>query len=121
MTAYEIVALATLQFSYGGLFDSRPADHRIHLIRSARSGTPGPTLCDIDRFAKDAPGWGIGGGVTDPEARPCTDCVEVADDEYPGLPVWGSTFRDLFAEWRPAAPWDTRGLAEAIPWDNGRG
>ncbi|QGJ88944.1 hypothetical protein PBI_TEAMOCIL_93 [Microbacterium phage Teamocil] len=112
---YQIVALATLQFSVGGLFDSEPVGHDIHLIRMARNaGTPGPTLCGIDRFAPDAPGWGVGGGVSDPEARACAGCVEVATTEYPGLPVWGSTFAEVF-DLRPA-PWDTRNLDLSYEW-----
>lgn len=106
------VALATLQFANGGLFDSVPADpgHRIHLIRmNGMSGTPGDTLCGIPRFGEKCPaGWSVGGGVSDPEAIACPECVAEADVTYPGLPVWGSTFGALFD--RPAAPWDVRTL-----------
>jgi hypothetical protein len=81
-----------LQFARGGLFDARPADWLIHLIRGTAQGTPGPTLCGIDRFAKDAPGWSGGGGVTGPgiTLTPCTGCADVARAEFPGLPVSGS-------------------------------
>jgi hypothetical protein len=90
----EIVALATLQFSWGGLFDSRPADgYMVHLVRYAErpTGTPGPTLCGIDRFAKDAPGWSVGGGTSGPniEHKPCPGCVQVARVELPDLPIVG--------------------------------
>lgn len=113
---YSIVALATCQFSWGGLFDSVVADHRIHLVRmAARGGTPGPTLCDLDRFGGDTPGFNIGGGVSDPEARPCTDCVEVADDVYPEQPIWGGSFRHVFPD-RAAAPWDARHLP-GVDWE----
>lgn len=86
-------ALSTLQFSWGGLFDGRPADgYTVHLIRFTNRGTPGPTLCGIDRFAKDGPGWSVGGGMTGPGIvhTPCGRCVEVAAQEFPGLPIRGS-------------------------------
>ncbi len=87
-----VKALTTLQFASGGLFDSVPTDHLIHLVRSTNRGTPGPTLCGIDRFAPNAPGWSVGGGVTGPHIvlAPCEGCADVARAEYPGLPVSGS-------------------------------
>lgn len=87
-------SLITLQMSWGGLFDGRPADgYQVHLARHVRSGgTPGPTLCDIDRFAKDAPGWSVGGGLFGPGIvhKPCPGCAEAAREQFPGLPVRGS-------------------------------
>jgi hypothetical protein len=82
----------TLQFANGGLFDAEPVGP-IHLIRSTKHGTPGPTLCGIDRFANGAPGWSVGGGVTGPDVHPvaCEGCQEARDD----LPV-GGLFRSLF-------------------------
>jgi len=73
VTDATVVELVTLQFAWGGLFDSRPADSLIHLVRGTDHGTPGPTLCGIDRFAEDAPGWSVGGGVYDPgiDVTPC--------------------------------------------------
>lgn len=90
-TTNPIVGLSTLQFHWGGLFDSKPTDHLVHLVRSTRTGTPGPTLCGIDRFDKDGPGWSVGGGVTGPGIRhdPCPGCVDVARRDYSGLPVSG--------------------------------
>lgn len=89
--ASKVVALATLQFAVGGLCDSTPTDYLIHLVRSTDRGTPGPTLCDIDRFATDAPGWSVRGGVDGPGMAhtPCAGCVEVARRDFPGLPVNG--------------------------------
>ncbi|WAB09167.1 hypothetical protein SEA_EESA_57 [Arthrobacter phage Eesa] len=107
----RIVALATLQFSRGGLFDSRPLPE-IHLVRmAAGAGTPGPTLCGIDRFAKDAPGWSVGGGVSGAgiEAVPCPGCEKVAFEKYAAAPVWGSSFKGLFKR-HGDAPWDVRHL-----------
>jgi hypothetical protein len=86
-------ALSTLQFSTGGLFDGRPVDgYKVHLIRSTNRGTPGPTLCGIDRFAKDSAGWSVGGGLTGGSIKheACDGCVRAARAEFPGLPVVGS-------------------------------
>lgn len=117
MAEYQIVALSTCQFTWGGLFDSRPADHRIHLVRYARpGGTPGPTLCGIDRFAEGVPGFSMGGGVSDSAATPCVNCEAVADLDYPGLPVRSGSWEHLFE--REASPWDPRDLP-AIAWDSG--
>jgi hypothetical protein len=88
-----ITGLSTLQFSWGGLFDGRPADdYAVHLVRQHRRGTPGPTLCGIDRFAADAPGWSVGGGISSPSGthKPCPGCTDVARREFAGLPVSGS-------------------------------
>jgi hypothetical protein len=88
----QIVALSTLQFAWGGVFDAKPADDLIHLVRCSRIGTPGPTLCGIDRFTKGGPGWSVGGGVTGPNIKhtACGACVAVASSEYPGLSITGS-------------------------------
>jgi hypothetical protein len=87
----ETTYLATLQFSWGGLFDATPADSLVHLVRGTVSGTPGATLCGIDRFAKDAPGWSVGGGIDGPGMvhTPCPGCVEAARHDFPGLLVKG--------------------------------
>jgi hypothetical protein len=86
-----VIYLATLQFHWGGLFDTNPHDDLVHLVRGTQSGTPGPTLCGIDRLAKGGPGWSVGGGVTGPHIRhdPCPSCVTTAEREFPGLPVAG--------------------------------
>ena len=89
----SVVALETLQFASGGLIDPKPVDgYRVHLVRRTRVGTPGSTLCRIDRFAKGGAGWSVGGGVTGPNIKhdPCGGCVAVAADEYAGLPIVGS-------------------------------
>ncbi|MFJ4168363.1 hypothetical protein ACIPY3_02520 [Paenarthrobacter sp. NPDC089714] len=107
----RVVALATLQFTSGGLFDGRPADKRIHLVRMTDSGTPGPTICGIDRFDKNGPGWSVGGGISGPgiEAMACPGCEAVAQRDYSAAPVWGSTFADLFRKHRKA-PHSVRNL-----------
>lgn len=89
----EITALSTLQFSWGGLFDGSPADdYAVHLIRETGHGTPGPTLCGIDRFGPAAPGWSRGGGIRGPGIvhKPCPGCAAAAREQFPGLPVVGS-------------------------------
>lgn len=53
--------------------------------QNKNQGTPGSTLCGIDRFAKDSPGWSVGGGVSG-EGKACHAC---ADARAPGLPVGG--------------------------------
>lgn len=92
--ADDMAALSTLQFTWGGLSDGRPADgYAVHLVRQkASGGTPGPTLCGIDRFAGDAPGWSVGGGISGPGIihKPCPGCAAAAREEFPGLPVAGS-------------------------------
>ena len=91
MADAEVVTLSTLQFHTGGMFDSQPTDHLVHLVRSTKRGTPGPTLCGIDRFAPGSAGWSVGGGVTGPgfTHTPCGGCVEVARGDFPGLPITG--------------------------------
>lgn len=83
--------LATIQLAWGGLLDSRSADDLAHLVRGTATGTPGPVLCGIDRFAKDGPGFNVGGGVTPHGVifDACPGCVAAAKDRFPGLPVAG--------------------------------
>jgi hypothetical protein len=91
-TTAEVTYLSTLQFHWGGLFDSTPADNLGHLVRGTSRGTPGPVLCGIERFGEDAPGFSVGGGVVPHGVTafdPCGGCVQVARDEFPGLPVVG--------------------------------
>ncbi|MER5649692.1 hypothetical protein [Streptosporangium sp. NPDC002524] len=85
-----VTHLATLQFANGGLFDSIPVGN-VCLVRRTRQGTPGPTLCDIDRFDDATPGWSVGGGCHAPGMvhTPCPGCLDVARQDYPGLPVAG--------------------------------
>lgn len=91
-----VTGLSTLQWSWGGLFNGRPVMD-ICLVRSTSRGTPGPTLCGQDRFAKSAPGWSVGGGVTGPGVvnERCAACEAVRSDEFPTLPVCGM-FKGLF-------------------------
>ena len=98
-----VVALAALQFSNGGLINPQPVDgYAVHLVRSvAGGGTPGHTLCGIDRFAKGCPGWSVGGGIAGPNIvhTPCPGCADTALREYPGLPICGSVgAREMAAE-----------------------
>lgn len=104
----RVVALATLQFTLGGLFDGRPVGNGVHLVRKVQNGgTPGPTLCGLDRFHKNAPGWSVGGGVSGAgiELEPCPGCETVAFSDYAAAPVWGSPpFQSLFRR-HLKAPW----------------
>jgi hypothetical protein len=105
-TSVAVTGLVTLQFSWGGLFDSRPADgYAVHLVRCTDRGTPGPTLCGIDRFHSGTPGWSVGGGLSGPDIvhTPCPGCTEAAREQFPGLAVTGLGAREvaalLGAEW----------------------
>lgn len=89
-----VVGLVTLQFSWGGLCDWSPAadDFTVHLVREADRGrTPGPTLCDINRFDEGGPGWSVAGGISGPgiEHTPCQGCAAAARRDYPDLPIRG--------------------------------
>lgn len=106
-----ITALVTCQmgasYSVRALFGPRKAVYDVHLVRyrgavpGYSGGTPGPTLCDIDRFGDDAPGWTLGGGVDGPGVvqMRCTECTEVAFSDFPGLPIDGRPAQaELFRE-----------------------
>lgn len=96
-----VTALVTLQFASGGLFDPRPVDaYACHLVRSTPNGTPGPTLCGLDRFAKAGAGWSLRGGVSGPGIthEPCPGCRDAARAEFPGLPVSGLGGAKMAAE-----------------------
>lgn len=90
-TMNTVVYLATCQFAWGGMFDGKAVDDLLHLVRGTLQGTPGDTLCGIDRFAADTPGWSIGGGITEhgQTFTPCPGCVTTARDLYPGVPAAG--------------------------------
>lgn len=90
----NIVGLQTCQMS-GAVPGFRPvSDTTIHLVRvrgrtpGRLGGTPGPTLCDMDRMAQGI-GFSMGGGTTWPDmnAKACYQCVHVARRQFPGLPV----------------------------------
>lgn len=88
--AHHPTSLATLQFTFGGLFDGEPAWDLIHLIRESPAGH-GKVLCKADRFAEPLrAGWSIGGGImlNDDPSKPCPDCLRIADELYPDLPIW---------------------------------
>ena len=70
-------------FSWGGLMDGRSTDKQAHIVRATKHGTPGPTLCGIDRFAKHGPGGGYHESATQPPLSDsphvvCGSCVDVA-------------------------------------------
>lgn len=105
--AHEIVALTTLQFANGGLMDATPVDNwRVHLVRTTSRGTPGGTLCGIDRTDPDGPGWSVGGGMQGPdiEHKPCPGCAVVARDEFPELPIHGLGARQMCEALGRSAP-----------------
>lgn len=68
----------------------RRGNKRVHINHRVRSnengGTPGPTLCGLERFGPDAPikGFSVGGGVMGPDSQPagevCEACVKATDD-----------------------------------------
>jgi hypothetical protein len=75
----QTIALAVLQFE-----DDRST---VHLVRRSVTGTPGPTLCEIERYGSRA--WSVGGGVTGPDAvhEPCSGCVVAAEARFPCIPI----------------------------------
>ena len=93
-----IVGLVTLQFIDGGLFNGKPVDdYTVHLITATDRGTPGPTLCGIDRFHEDNAGWSVGGGIGGPGIthKPCPGCADRARAAFPGLEVTGLGAREM--------------------------
>lgn len=90
-----VTSLVTLQF--GGaqrVGDRHPHSPLvIHAVRTRRdvAGGVGPTLCDINRFSPDTPGWSIGGGHDGPtmKFRACYRCAGVARRDFPGLTIYG--------------------------------
>lgn len=101
----NVVALETCQIS--GKDIGRRAPEMIHLVRvrgpqpGLAGGTPGPTLCDLDRFG---PGisFSMGGGYTAEgmKIKACYMCVNRARRFLPGLPVQTSMreFAHAYAE-----------------------
>jgi hypothetical protein len=89
-----VVKYETLQFSWGGFFDATVDPRRpwsqTHLVRSTKDGTPGPTLCGIERFSGDPtiPGWSVGGGLSGPDV-PVEVCERCDAARNPTLPVTG--------------------------------
>jgi len=92
VTETTVIGLVTLQFLSGGLFDGQPVDdYAVHLVRATAKGTPGPTLCGIDRFHPDSAGWSVGGGLSGPDIihKPCPGCADTAREQFPALEVTG--------------------------------
>lgn len=79
----------------------RRAKQMIHLVRSRPGGTPGHTLCDIDRFGPGV-SFDMGGGYTWQGVKftACYMCVRSAKRDFPGLPVSTSMreFAQLFID-----------------------
>jgi hypothetical protein len=97
-TTAPVIGLMTLQFLNGGLFDSKPVDdYTVHLVTATTKGTPGPTLCRLDRFHPQSAGWSVGGGISGPGIvhKPCPGCSEVARTRFPGLEVTGLGAREM--------------------------
>jgi hypothetical protein len=110
-TVAPVVGLVTLQFLNGGLFDSKPVDdYAVHLITATTRGTPGPTLCGLDRFHPQSAGWSVGGGISGPGIvhKPCPGCAEAAREQFPGLPVTGLGAKEM-------------GEAIGVPWSRWNG
>lgn len=105
-----VAGLATLQFGPRSV-----DDYQVHLVRSVKrehgGGTPGPTLCGVDRFAADAPGWSVGGGVSGPGIThtPCPGCIQAARQHFPGIPVWGLGAEQVAAELGVPSHWHSSG------------
>lgn len=122
MADREVVYLETLQFSWGGLFDSRLADGGlIHLVEHYYSGA-GPALCGIDRHAKDSPGWSLGGGLSGPNIPqiPCEGCVAVAKEKFADLPIGGGCGSKVIAEAIGTDHYDHGGRVPAIREEQAR-
>jgi len=97
-TTAPVIGLMTLQFHTGGLLDGEPVDdYAVHLIRCTARGTPGPTLCGIDRFHPDSAGWSVGGGYAGPSIihKPCPGCASAAREQFPSLAVTGLGAREM--------------------------
>ncbi|UXE05409.1 hypothetical protein SEA_RENNA12_58 [Arthrobacter phage Renna12] len=103
----NVKALATLQFTKVG------ERERVHLVRMTDSGTPGDTLCGLERFGPDAvpSSWSVGGGITGPglNLAACAACADLAFRFYAAAPVWGSTHGALFPR-HAKSPWSVRNL-----------
>jgi hypoxanthine phosphoribosyltransferase len=113
--ADEAVALATLQFGFGGLLDFRPADgYKVHLVREKANGrTPGPTLCGIDRFHPKSAGWSVRGGATGPGIAytPCEGCAAARTADFPALSVYGLG-KEVYPEGKATTPTNNSPPAE---------
>lgn len=90
----QLVELTTIQFAWGGLINAAPTEELIHLNATYAPGSD-KTLCGVDMFGEDGPGWSRRGGVTGPghNHRPCPECVTVAADKFPCLPVAYDMFK----------------------------
>lgn len=99
-TIAPVIGLVTLQFHTGGLLDGKPVDdYAVHLVRCTAKGTPGPTLCALDRFHPDSAGWSLGGGYAGPGIthKPCPRCETAARYRFPGLEITGLGAKEMAA------------------------
>jgi hypothetical protein len=97
-TIAPVIGLVTLQFHTGGLLDGKPVDdYAVHLVKATAKGTPGPTLCGLDRFHPESAGWSVGGGYGGPgiDHKPCPGCAGEARTRFPGLEVTGLGAREM--------------------------
>lgn len=94
---YGVTALMTLQFR-GNKFQAGKflTTEIVHAVRWREGrpgrlpGTPGPTLCGLDRFGPTTPAWSVGGGLLVDGARGCYLCQRVAREQFAGMAIHGS-------------------------------
>lgn len=87
----ESTSLLTLQWGWGGLADFEPVKGVYNICLITGTWTGPYTLCGREPYAKDAPGWSKGGGVSGPDVNlaPCRNCAQAAAIIYPELPICG--------------------------------
>lgn len=77
----QLITTAYWSFGNGGLLDGRPIEAVSHLIAYRPGlGTPGPTLCGIDRFAKNGPGGGWHTTARNPYGQQTPVCPVCVDE-----------------------------------------
>lgn len=95
-----VVGLEACQFGATGREAPEAPYDDIHLVRKTATGTPGPTLCGIDRFTKDGPGWDMGIGYVRTGVTPtgCSACAIEAAEKFHDVPIQGlHKYVDIFA------------------------
>ena len=90
-------AESAIRDAFPGEFGKPVDDYTVHLVRHTKGGTPGPTLCNLDRFHPKSAGWSVGGGLSGPGIihKPCPGCTEAARTYFPGLEVTGLGAREM--------------------------
>lgn len=102
-----VFSYATLQWSTGGLLDGKLTGRPVCLVMSTWRGTPGPTLCGLDRFSKEMPGWSVGGGLDQKGQVACPECLSLAQRNA-DTPVAGM-LAELFGWERSHPAWHSWG------------